>query len=210
MFIFITILSTAAIILGLSWYEYKGLNKEEKEFKDIYFSWLFSKKAGFNPKLWKKKGLDFYNRRFVQAYPANQRWIFLCLAASFLYLSLSGFIFALFVPGRIQGVFLMLHMIAGGVFGMALGAVVVLRARYHYIWGESSQSSQVEIDRVLVRIFFWVFVLSGLLLIVSALSMMMPFFSMPAQLQLFGLHQYSALAAVLAAFAFLYLTADDT
>ena len=199
-----------ALILGLSWYGYKGLSLEDREEKSGYFSWLFSKKARFNPpKLWKKKGLEFYNRRFIKAYPVKQRWIFVCLAVSFMYLVLSGFIFALFFPGRIRGVPLMLHMIAGGVFGIALCTAAVLRARYHHFRGKNKPSNQSEFDQFLVRISFWIFILSGFLLIISALSMMTPYFSLADQFQLFGLHRYSALAALLAAIAFIYFTPDD-
>jgi hypothetical protein len=207
-FIIITILSWLALVLGLSWYEYKGLNQEDREKKGSYFSWLFSKKTRFNPMFWKKQGLEFYNRRFVQAYPLKQRWIFVCLALSFLYLGLSGFIFALVLPGRIRGILLMLHMIAGGVFGMTLGVVVVLRARFHNLVDIDTPLTRSDIDHFLVRITFWIFVLSGLFLIISALAMMMPFFSLSAQIQIFSLHQYSALVSVLAAFAFIYLTPE--
>jgi hypothetical protein len=209
-FIIVTILSIAALFWGLSWYEYKGLRQKESEENRGYFSWFLSKKIRFESfKEWKKKGLEFYNRRFVKTYPIKQRWVFVCLAVSFLYLVLSGFIFALFLPGRIRGIPLMLHMIAGGVFAASLGAGVLMRARYYRFWDINRPSTRSELDRVFVRISFWVFVLSGFFLILSALSMMMPYFSLAGQIQLFSLHQYSALAAVLAAFAFIYLTPDD-
>lgn len=210
LFMIVTILSAAALFWGLSWYEYKGLNQAEPGENRGYFSWLFSKKIRFESfKEGKKKGLEFYNRWFVKAYPIKQRWIFVCLAVSFLYLVLSGFIFALFLPGRIRGIPLMLHMIAGGVFAASLGAAVILRVRYYGFWDINRPSTRSELDQVLVRISFWVFVLSGFFSILSALSMMMPYFSLAGQIQLFTLHQYSALAAVLAAFAFIYLTPDD-
>lgn len=208
-FIIITILSMLALVLGLFWYEYKGLDQKDSKKKGSYFNWLLSNKARLDPlKSWKKKGIGFYKRRFVQTYPIKQRWIFISLAVSFMYLGSSGFIFALFLPGRIRGIPLMLHMIAGGVFGMALGTIVVLRARYHHLVEINNPFTRSDMDRVLVRITFWIFVLSGLLSILSALAMMTPFFSLPAQLQLFSLHQYSALAAVLSSFAFIFLTPE--
>ena len=207
-FFIITILSLLILVLGLSWYEYKGINQKNRKEKVGYFPWLFSKKSRLNPMLWKKQGTDFYNRRFIQAYSLEQRWIFVCLAVSFLYLGLSGFIFALFLPGRIRGIPLILHMIAGGVFGLTLGAVVILRARYHNLTDINNPATRTDMDLVLLRISFWIFVLSGLLLILSALFMMTPFFSLAAQLLIFSLHQYSALASVLAAFAFIYLTPE--
>lgn len=208
-FFIITILSMIALFLGLTWYEYIGLDQEDRKKKDSYFSWLLSNKARLDPpKSWKKRGIEFYKRRFIQAYPIKQRWIFISLAISFIYLGSSGFIFALVIPGRIRGIPLMLHVIAGGVFGMTLGAVVVLRARNHNLAEIKNPSSRSDMDRVLVRVTFWIFIFSGLLLIFSALAMMMPLFSLPAQLQLFSLHQYSALAAVLSAFAFIYFTPE--
>lgn len=207
-FFIITILSLLALVLGLSWYEYKGLDQKDREYKGGYFNWLFSKKTRFNPLLWKKQGTDFYNRRFIQAYSLEQRWIFVCLALSFLYLAFSGFLFALFVPGRIRGIPLILHMIAGGVFGLTLGAVVILRARYHNLVDINNPATRSDTELVLMKISFWIFVFSGLLLILSALAMMTPFFSLAAQLLIFSLHQYSALASVLAAFAFIYLTPE--
>ena len=208
-FIIITILSILALVLGLAWYEYQGLDREDRREKGRYFSWLLSNKVQLDPlKSWKKKGMGFYKRRFVQAYPIKQRWIFISLAVSFMYLGSSGFLFALVLPGRIRGIPLMVHMIAGAVFGMALGAVVFLRARYHNLAEINNQSARSDMDRVLVKVFFWVFIFSGWLLILSALAMMTPFFALSAQLQLFSLHQYSALAAVLSAFAFIYFTPE--
>ena len=208
-FFIITILSIMALFLGLAWYKYQGLDQEDRKKKGRYFSWLLSNKSRFGPlKSWKEKGIEFYKRRFIQAYPAKQRWIFISLAISFIYLGSSGFIFALFLPGRIRGIPLMLHMIAGGVFGITLGAVVVLRARYHDLAEKDDPTARRDMDRVLIKVTFWIFIFSGLLLIVSALAMMTPLFPLSAQLQLFSLHQYSALTAVLSAFAFIYLTPE--
>ena len=63
-------------------------------------------------------------------------------------------------------------------------------------------------DRVLIKVTFWIFIFSGLLLILSALAMMTLLFPLSTQLQLFSLHQYSALTAVLSAFAFICLTPE--
>ncbi|MGB2844334.1 MAG: hypothetical protein WBC02_05735, partial [Candidatus Aminicenantaceae bacterium] len=56
------------------------------------------------------------------------------------------------------------------------------------------------------KILFWLFVISGLLQALTALSLMLPVFSLTTQMSVVAIHRYSALGALLSAIAFFYFT----
>jgi hypothetical protein len=58
-------------------------------------------------------------------------------------------------------------------------------------------------------ILFWIFVASGLVLVLTALFQMLPSFSLRSQLLIFEVHRYAALEILLAGIAFLYFSLVD-
>ena len=97
----------------------------------------------------------------------------------------------------------MMHVCAGGVFAVSLALALVLRAR-SYVFSSEEEKIEKKSASTRSRIYFWLFIMAGLFLIVTALVMMLPTFSLKVQIDLFEVHRYSALIAVLAAVAFLY------
>lgn len=137
--------------------------------------------------------------------------VFAGLVWSFIFLALSGIGFALFSPRGLFGIFLLLHVVAGGIFAVCLAADVILRAKEYHLALEILalrrrsllsflEGSTPPLHRPLL---FWGFVLAGLALIVTALFSMLSYFNFNAQVVLVEIHRWGALAAVLAAMAFL-------
>ncbi len=136
--------------------------------------------------------------------------IFAGLLWSAAFLVLSGIGFALFSPRGLFGIFLLLHVVAGGIFAVCLAVDVVLRAKEYFLALEV-----LALGRRLFRTFldsfsspylrsltYWGFALSGFILVITALFSMVPYFSFRTQLALVETHRWSALAAVLIAMIF--------
>lgn len=142
--------------------------------------------------------------------PPILKWIFVGMSTSFIYLALSGFAFALFSPRGLFGIPLLFHVVAGGVFAVSLAADVIVRAKEYGSIIEVFTSGGRPMGYLLglfsrplrQSVLFWVFVISGLALISTALFSMLPYFSFRTQLSLVEAHRWGALAAVLAAMAF--------
>jgi hypothetical protein len=117
------------------------------------------------------------------------------------------------------GITLLLHFTAGVVFAVCLALTAILKAgRYIPNPGPLSlpafsgdlpsgrgigKVTKVSIpDRDIISGLFWVFVLAGFSLTVSAFLPMLPWFHHQGQVILFAWHRWSALAALLAAIAF--------
>jgi len=180
--------------------------------EDRYFSWLRNRFPFVIKTPWIQRLKEFYGAWFLMRYPANQRWIFLGLAASYLYLALSGFVFA-FTGVRLFGFFLILHVVLGALFAVCLCLAVLLQARY-YTWREEDGAAANLKTREGKRkawqvVLFWIFNLSGFVLVVAALFQMLPVFSLRAQLTLFEVHRYAALGILLAGIAFWYFSYGD-
>jgi cytochrome b subunit of formate dehydrogenase len=79
-----------------------------------------------------------------------------------------------------------------------------------YDFGDESHPRGAQDGRLLfvTRLLFWVFAGSGLLLIVTALLMMLPWLAQPGHVRILDLHRYSALISVLSASAFAVLNLD--
>jgi hypothetical protein len=223
MFGILTILSVLALLLVLSSHRFlnspDSTSKVPMEFSlKAYFPWLGSRIIALFRVAWIKRSEEMYNIWFIQRYPLVQRWIFICLALSFCYQILSGIVFAL-LGLRLFGLFLLLHVTLGGLFAVCLCLAVVLRARY-YVWdtenfkgqkGSLNLKTKAGIRKLWQIILFWVFLASGFVLIITALSQMLPSFSLRTQLVLFEVHRYAALESLLAAIAFFYFSLiDDT
>jgi hypothetical protein len=136
--------------------------------------------------------------------------VFAGLIWSSVFLALSGIGFALFSPRGLFGVFLLLHVVAGGIFAVCLSIDVVLRAKeYNFalevlaLGRRSFRSFLDSFSPPLLRsLLFWGFALSGFILVLTALFSMVPYFSLSTQLALVETHRWSALGAVLVAMVF--------
>lgn len=205
-FIIVSTLCLIALFFLLSYHRFRHSPK------DHYFPWLRSRLPIMVKTPWIERAKELYRSWFIQRYPANQRWIYLGLAASCCYLVLSGFLFA-FIRVRLFGLFLLLHVGLGALFAVCLGLAVVLRARF-YTWNEEDLAlpnlkTEAGKRKIWQIVLFWIFVASGLVLIVTALFQMLPQFSLRTQLVIFEVHRYAALVIFLAGFAFLYFSLVD-
>jgi len=212
-FTIITLISIVGLIFALSLHNFHGLEvKMEKDSPGFslkaYFLWCIKSISGLFKTSWSKSFRNLWKKWIKHPYPGNVRWIFICLCLSFLYLAASGFLFALLFPRRLYGFPLMLHVCAGGVFAVSLALALVLRAR-SYVFPPEKEKTEKNSDSTRSRIYFWLFIVAGFLLINTALVMMLPLFSLRVQIYLFEVHRYSALIAVLAAAAFLYFAPNS-
>jgi hypothetical protein len=141
---------------------------------------------------------------------ALMKAVFSGLAWSSLFLALSGIGLAIFSPRGLFGIFLLLHVVAGGIFAVCLAIDVVLRAKeYNFaleilaLGRRSFRSFLDGFSRPLLRsLLFWGFVLAGFILILTALFSMVPYFSLDTQFVLVETHRWSALVTVLIAITF--------
>jgi len=205
-FVIISIFCLLALFFVLSYHRF-GNSPEDR-----YFPWLRGRIPIFVKTPWIKRIHELYQSWFIQRYPVNQRWIFLGLAFTYCYLVLSGFIFAL-ISVRLYGLVLLLHVVLGGLFSVFLCLAVVLRARF-YKWNvddlaPANLKTKAGKRKVWQIVLFWIYVASGLVLIVTALFQMLPQFSLRAQLIIFEVHRYGALEILLAGIAFLYFSLVD-
>jgi len=203
-FTVITLISVVGLIFALSLHNFHGLEvKTEKDSAGFslkaYFPWFFKSIPGLFKASWAKRFREYWKKWIKHPYPGNVRWIFICLCLSFLYLAASGFLFALLFPRRMYGFPLMLHVSAGGVFAVSLALA----------FPPEKEKTEKNSDSTRSRIYFWLFIVAGFLLINTALVMMLPLFSLRVQIYLFEVHRYSALIAVLAAAAFLYFAPNS-
>ncbi len=223
MFGILTVITVLALLLVLSCHRFRNSHdsghKASGEFLlSAYFSWLGSRMIALFKIPWIKRSQELYDTWFTQRYKSRERWIFVCLGLSFCYLILSGILLAL-LGLRLFGLFLLGHVILGALFAVCLCLAVVLRARY-YVWdtedfmgknGALNLKTKAGIRKLWQIILFWIFLASGFVLIITALSQMLPSFSLRTQLVLFEVHRYAALEALLAAIAFFYFSViNDT
>jgi hypothetical protein len=175
-----------------------------------YCSWLGQALSRFfMPEGW-LKARSFY-LGWLSHYPRPWQKVTLSgVILSFLYLAASGFGFALFSSRGLFGLALLLHVGFGGVFSLGLAALTVLRAKDYIVFSPPEGSAGLpssfikNIPQPLLRsLLFWLFVLSGLSLGLTALFSMLPYFTFEAQVALIGVHRYSGLVALLSAIFFL-------
>lgn len=153
-------------------------------------------------------------KTFFLRYPVVEKWGTISLSVSFIFLAVSGFIYALFFTQNLHGYPLLFHVILGGIFAICLPLVVVLQAPVFSFWSKETEfANKIPGGRkrtgpvpLIQKIFFWLFVISGFLLILTALTSMLPAFSLKDQLSMADIHRYSALVALLSAIAFAYFT----
>jgi hypothetical protein len=178
-----------------------------------YFSWLGKSAARLvRPEGRKRLASDY--RASVSQYPGQlSRWAFIGLSGSFAYLAASGFAFAVFSARGLFGIPLLIHVVAGGVFALSLTVFLLFRVKEHAAVIDSIEIKNSSLEsvlknpprRLLSSVLFWIFVLAGLALTITALGSMLPYFSLETQVGLIEVHRYSALISVLAAVVFLDL-----
>ena len=205
-FIIVSLFCFLALFFLLSYHRFRQCPEVR------YFPWLRGRIPVFFKTPWIERSREIYASQFIQRYPANQRWIHMGLAISTIYLILSGLLFA-FIRVRLTGAVLLLHVVLGGLFALCLSLAVLLRARY-YTWSEeallpANLKTKAGKRKLWLIILFWIFVASGLVLVVTALLQMLPQISLRAQLVVFEVHRYAALEILLAGIAFLYFSLVD-
>lgn len=178
-----------------------------------YFRWIVDwKKSFLKLERW-DRCLDYLIAWGQKNFPGWTVWVFYALVLSYIYLALSGFIFAWLVRRGLYGFPLLLHVAAGALFSISLTIVLFIKARL-FMPEKLAKEASRESDRgfycplagksfpriYLQAIAFWLFVLAGFFLVASTLGSMLPYFNYPAQIFFFHLHRWSALVSVLAAF----------
>jgi hypothetical protein len=166
-----------------------------------YFRWLFTSVPGwFRGNLWQRFLLT-YQEVAVKPYNTLEMWVHLALTVSFWYLVGSGFVFAACLFRGLTGVFLVFHMVLGGVFGLSLLLTVLFEAKSYPVAGFWPQPA----GRNWEAIWFWSLVLSGTALVLTALLMMIPLWTLIGHLKTVWVHRLSAISALLSVGAFMYL-----
>ncbi len=195
--------SLLGAVLGLSYFRFK-----KQKHSLSFILWVRdSLKNRF--KLGRASAAGWFDLHVVRPNPQAQRWIFIGLVFSFLYLALSGFFFALIFPRPLTGIFLMAHVGLGGVFAVCLAGVVLLRARiYDFSQTDDPRAAQSGTLLLISRLLFWIFVISGLALVLTALFMMLPLFVQAGHVRIVETHRYCALTSVVSALAFAVLNLD--
>ncbi len=196
MYSIIFIVSVLALLLTLSIHRFLEIKRkapaESGTASSGYFSWA-GRRVFFSITHLKQS----YQKWVVERYKTAERWILICMSLCYGYQAASGFVFSL-AGIRLQGVFLLLHMLLGGLFAVCLSLAVVLQARF-YRFDIPSTASHRRPSILL----FWIFVACGCLLIATALCLMLPVFSLRTQLDIFAIHRYGALASLLSAISFI-------
>jgi hypothetical protein len=219
LFMIITVLAVVGTFLALAFHRFwTGLDKDRT---NLVYAALFGKFAAWltrrtaeNARKTSLKAWWAYVKALPPwRLPVLEKWMFIALYGSFLYLASSGFFFAIFVPRGLYGFPLIGHVMAGGLFAVCLMLVVVFKSRDFTSIPEPLNLSLTLFDPKRLGITaartkhaaFWFFVLAGFLLTLSTLLPMLPLLRTAGQKLTFELHRYSALASVLAAMVYVDL-----
>ena len=221
-FSLITLLSVLGMFFALTIHRFRKSQETSRQNADevpvaSYLPWLFVRLFAFFKTAGIKGWKERYQQWVVLHHPGRERWVIICLGLSFCFQAASGFTFALLSAQRLYGIYLLLHVTLGGVFAICLPLALISRARHYSFDTEypehprpaSTPGVKSTPPRLWPKIFFWLFVASGLCLILTALTMMLPYFTLVAQLDLFEIHRYSALVSLLSAIAFTYFSRVD-
>jgi hypothetical protein len=216
LFTSISVLALAGAFLGLAFNRFRTTRAEARstilyiEIFKKYLAWLalrtIQSARRASPEAWWNyvKSLPLWRR------PDLEKWLFVCFYGSFAYLAASGFFFAVFVPRGLYGYPLIGHVMAGGLFAACLTVIVLFKGRNYISVPKPMTLSLTLLDprkmgitaaRVKLAA-FWLFVLAGFLLTLSALLPMLPLLRTAGQKFMFEFHRYSALASLLAAMVF--------
>jgi hypothetical protein len=210
-FTIITVLAVLGVSYRLTSIRFKAKSPAAGKKAPGYFSWLWSRMRSLLKKETFRKGQNVVTDWIKNYYPGWTKWIFLTLAASFVYQAASGLFFAVFSPRGMFGVPLLLHVSLGGLFAVSLAFTLIWRARDYRLDRQEAAAFESmacpvfkNLSKSLVRKFlFWAFAAAGLCLMVTALGSMLPYFSFESQKAMIVVHRYCALVAFLASLNFL-------
>jgi hypothetical protein len=210
-FTIITVLAVLGVSYRLTSIRFKAKSPAAGKKAPGYFSWLWSRMRSLLKKETFRKGQNVVTDWIKNYYPGWTKWIFLTLAASFVYQAASGLLFAVFSPRGMFGVPLLLHVSLGGLFAVSLAFTLIWRARDYRLDRQEAAAFESmacpvfkNLSKSLVRKFlFWAFAAAGLCLMVTALGSMLPYFSFESQKAMIVVHRYCALVAFLASLNFL-------
>jgi hypothetical protein len=173
--------------------------------RGAYFHWLGRRLTTlFQPEGWQwlRATYGYFCSRYQ---PRMLKWIFVVLSTSLIYLAVSGLAFAILSPRGLFGIPLLLHVVAGGIFAVSLAAHAIVRAKEYSSLIDVFTSGGRPVG-YLVGLFsrplrqsvlYWVFVMAGLALVITALFSMLSYFSFRTQLGLVETHRWSALVSTL-------------
>ncbi len=218
-FIIVSLVSAAVLFLGLSFHRYSAAYPETQKSSILsgpvrkYGRWVAERTSAMAKNASPAKWWDFTKGLSLWEYPDLEKWLFLSFYGSFLYLAASGFFFAFFIPRGLYGYPLLGHVVAGGIFAVSLSLIVLLRGRNYIHESQHPESTALTLDLKRLRFTaeraqyaaFWIFVIAGLTLTITALIPMFPLLRYGGLKLMFELHRYGALLAVLAAVAFMDL-----
>lgn len=188
LFTTVTVLAVGGTLLGLAFHRFWTTREEARstilyaEILKKFLAWLalrtvqIARRASPAALAAELESLPFLRK------PALEKGLYVSLYASFLYLAASGFFFAVFVPRGLYGYPLLGHVMAGGLFAVALTALVLFKGRDFVSVPKPALLSLALLDprkmgitAARVKLWaFWLFVLAGSLLILSALLPMLP------------------------------------
>ena len=204
LFTIITVLALAGVFVRQTWLRFaeakaRAGNGPDAETWSGYGKWLgprvksaFTRTAG-------RRSWAALSGWAKDHYPGWTKWIFAGFGLSLVYLAVSGLFYAIFIPRGMSGFPLLGHMGFGGLFALALAALLLWRGRaYVPDKGEAGAFER--------KILFWALAFFGFVLIVSALGSMLPLFVFDAQRAFIGVHRYAALGLVLTAIVLIDVT----
>lgn len=219
LFVIITVLTVGGTFLALAFHRFwTGLDKDRTNLVYAallgrFSAWLI-RRSKENARKASVKAWGHYVRALpLWRLPVLEKWLFVCLYGSFIYLTASGLFFAVFVPRGLYGFPLIGHVMAGGVFAVCLMLVVIFKSRDFTSIPEPLELTLKLFDPKRLgftaarakHAAFWFFVLAGFLLTLSSLLPMMPLLRTPGQKLMFELHRYGSLASVMAAMVYVDL-----
>jgi len=219
LFTIVTILVVAAALLGLAFHRFRTTREEAKstilytEIVKKYLAWLALRAIQMSRQASPKAWWGYVKRLPLWREPILEKWLYICFYGSFLYLAASGFFYAIFIPRGLFGYPLLGHVMAGGLFAVCLVVIVLFKGRDFIAVPKPAHLSLTLLDprkmgitAARVKLWaFWLFVLAGFLLTLSALLPMLPLLRTPGQRFMFEFHRYSALVSALAAIIFVGL-----
>ena len=204
MFVLLTALCLPGLFFGLSFHHFQSKPpRNSKAGIKGYFRW-----AG--PALWDSlshapKILSTHVPSLFKDLPCGllEKILAAGLGLSFTYLALSGLVFAL-IPGvPIHGLFLVLHVILGGMFAICLTLLVLFRAG-DFFFDSTRAEAPVTQETIIWKALFWLIAAGGAMLILTALVPMLPLLTHTGQIQALSLHRFASLFTLLAFISFIY------
>jgi len=215
-FTIVVLLSAISVVAGLTFHRFWTTREEAgatilyAELLKKYAAWLALRTIRTARKASPKNWWGVVKALPLWRLPILEKWLYIGLYGSFAYLAASGFFFAIFVPRGLFGYPLVGHVMAGGIFAACLAVIVIFKGR-NFIsvpkpvnlspalldpWKMGITAAQVKLAA------FWLFVLAGFLLALTALVPMLPLLRTSGQKFMFEFHRYNALASLVAAMVF--------